>query len=388
MNHRPFILKGNIYIHNKDEYIIAKVIKNKNVNEEEKSEYIQVLDNNNLELFEGGYKGYIFESEPKSMDVKNLNCCYNIKYFETLIDYDVVEIINNKWIRVLYRDDSEDNAIVVTNQCNANCIMCPDAEAVRNTSDIPYIEKILEQIRYIPNDTNHITITGGEPGMLKEKLIKVLAECKRYLPDTDFLLLSNGRIFSNTEYARHIKENAPQYFRIAIPLYADNEKLHDEITQTKGSFRQTLLGIKKLIENNIDIEIRIVVLKKNYKELKDIAKYIVKEIPEVKMVNIMALEMTGNASKNKKTVWINFEKIKDRLYEACITLLRAGIITNLYNFPLCNLDRRLYSIAHKSITDYKVRYMQQCEECLVKEQCGGFFNSTINVKDIKIRPIK
>ena len=36
----------------------------------------------------------------------------------TLIDYDVVEIINNKNIRVLYRDDSEDNAIVVTNQCN------------------------------------------------------------------------------------------------------------------------------------------------------------------------------------------------------------------------------------------------------------------------------
>lgn len=388
MNHRPFILKGNIYIHNKDEYIIAKVIKNKNVNEEEKSEYIQVLDNNSLELFEGGYKGYIFESEPKSMDVKNSNYCYNIKYFETLIDYDVVEIINNRWIRVLYRDDSEDNAIVVTNQCNSNCIMCPDAEAIRNTSDIPYIEKILEQVRCIPNDTNHITITGGEPGLLKENLIKVLAECKRYLPDTDFLLLSNGRIFSNTEYARNIKENAPQYFRIAVPLYADNEKLHDEITQTRGSFKQTLLGIKKLIENNIDIEIRIVVLKKNYKKLKDIAKYIVKEIPEVKMVNIMALEMTGNAFKNKKKVWINFEKIKDRLYEACITLLRAGIITNLYNFPLCNLDKRLYSIAHKSITDYKVRYMQKCEECLVKDECGGFFNSTINIKDIKVKPIK
>lgn len=388
MNHRPFILKGNIYIHNKDEYIIAKVIKNKNVNEEEKSEYIQVLDNNSLELFEGGYKGYIFESEPKSMDVKNSNYCYSIKYFETLIDYDVVEIINNRWIRVLYRDDSEDNAIVVTNQCNSNCIMCPDAEAIRNTSDIPYIEKILEQVRCIPNDTNHITITGGEPGLLKENLIKVLAECKRYLPDTDFLLLSNGRIFSNTEYARNIKKNAPQYFRIAVPLYADNEKLHDEITQTRGSFKQTLLGIKKLIENNIDIEIRIVVLKKNYKKLKDIAKYIVKEIPEVKMVNIMALEMTGNAFKNKKKVWINFEKIKDRLYEACITLLRAGIITNLYNFPLCNLDKRLYSIAHKSITDYKVRYMQKCEECLVKDECGGFFNSTINIKDIKVKPIK
>ena len=62
-------------------------------------------------------------------------------------------------------------------------------------------------------------------------------------------------------------------------------------------------------------------------------------------------------------------------------------ITNDFNQSI-HIDKRLYSIAHKSITDYKVRYMPQCEECLVKEQCGGFFNSTINVKDIKVRPIK
>ena len=146
--------------------------------------------------------------------------------------------------------------------------------------------------------------------------------------------------------------------------------------------------ITKLIENKIDVEIRIVVLKKNFKELENIAKLIVKEIPEVKMVNIMALEMTGNAFKNKKEVWVDYEKIRDYLYNACIFLLKTGIITNLYNFPLCNLDKRLYSIAHKSITDYKVRYMERCEECLVKDQCGGFFNSTINVKSIKVKPIK
>lgn len=67
--------------------------------------------------------------------------------------------------------------------------------------------------------------------------------------------------------------------------------------------------------------------------------------------------------------------------------MKAGILTNLYNFPLCNIDERLYSIAHKSITDYKIRYKEQCENCLGKKQCGGFFNSTINVKDIEVKPI-
>ena len=106
------------------------------------------------------------------------------------------------------------------------------------------------------------------------------------------------------------------------------------------------------------------------------------------MVNIMALEMTGNAYKNRDDVWINFDVVKDYLYQACLTIVEAGIIVNLYNFPLCCIDERLYSIAHKSISDYKIRFKKECEDCSVKQNCGGFFNSTINVKEIKVKPIK
>ncbi len=386
MNNRPLILKGNIVIRNEDKYIIGKIIKNKNVFDKEK--YIQVLDDENIDLFEKGYKGYIFDNKPKNIDLNKINYCSHVKDYQSLLDFDVVEIVNNKIIRVLYRDDSEDNAIVVTNQCNSNCIMCPDSDAVRNTKENPDIKKLLEQIRCIPDDTKHITITGGEPGLLKENLLKLLEECKKYLPNTEFLILTNGRVFSNTDFTNKLEESIPNNTRIAIPIYAANEDLHDEITRVKGSFRQAVVGIKKLIEKNIDVEIRVVVLKKNYKYLEKIANFIVKELPEVKMVNIMALEMTGNAYKNREQVWINFGEVKEYLYKACITIIKSGIITNLYNFPLCNLDERLYSVAHRSITDYKIRYKEKCEECRAKENCGGFFNSTINVKDIKVKPIK
>ena len=384
MQDRPFILKGNISIKNEDEYIIGKIIKNKNV--EEKQEYIQILDNQNISQYQSGYKGYIFEDKPQNINLENINNCYNVEGFNTLIDYDVVEIINNKNIRVLYRDDSEDNAIVVINQCNSNCIMCPDSDVVRNTKENPNIKKIIEQIHCIPDDTKHITITGGEPGILKDDLFKVLAECKKCLPETEFLFLSNGRVFSNTEYVNKFRENIPEFIRVAIPIYADNSELHDSITRAKGSFKQSICGIKKLLERNIDIEIRIVVTKMNYKYLNDIAKFIAKKIPDVKMVNIMALEMTGNAYKNREDIWINFDKVNKYLYDACLTIIEAGIIVNLYNFPLCNIDERLYSIAHKSISDYKVRFKEECENCKVKKNCGGFFNSTINVKEIKVCP--
>ena len=94
-----------------------------------------------------------------------------------------------------------------------------------------------------------------------------LKECKEYLPNTDFLLLSNGRVFSNTEFVDKIKENIPLNTRIAIPVYSDSEKIHDEIIRVKGGFKQTIVGIKKLLEKDIDVEIRIVVLKKNSRVL-------------------------------------------------------------------------------------------------------------------------
>lgn len=382
MGNRPTILKGNILI--SKEYIVGKIIKNQNIIN--KQEYIQVLDKNNLNLFEEGYKAYIFENDYKPLKEKNY--CNNVKEVETLCNYDVVEIVKNKNIRVLYRDDSNDNFILVTNQCNSNCIMCPDGDAVRNTKAVPNINDVIDHIRAIPDDTKHITITGGEPGLLKENLLRILGECKIHLPNTEFLLLSNGRVFSNTEFVNAFSAVAPKNIRVGIPIYADTFQLHDEITRADGSFIQAIYGIKKLLNRKISVEIRIVVQKMNYKILDKIAAFICNQFPNITVVNIMSLEMCGNAILNKERVWVNYEDTKEYVYKACIELIKHGIPVNLYNFPLCALDERVYAFSVRSITDYKIRYRDECDHCTLKKDCGGLFNTTINLKEAKIMPIK
>ena len=47
----------------------------------------------------------------------------------------------------------------------------------------------------------------------------------------------------------------------------------------------------------------------------------------------------------------------------------------------------LSSSETNSITDYKIRYKEECEKCDLNKMCGGFFASTINMKDIKVHPI-
>lgn len=382
---RPFILRGNVKVTIGD-YIIGSVVKNNNV--EEKEEYIQIIDREHKNEYQEGYLGYIFVDFIPAEKENIKNYATDVKSVETLITYDVIEMVNGNYIKVLYRDDSEDNFIQLTNQCNSNCIMCPDSEQIRNTDIIPDIEKIKRQISRIPDDTKNLCITGGEPGILKYDLIEILKVCKEKLPDTNFLLLTNGRVFSDFNYTNEFVKNLPPNIRLGIPLYADNSKQHDEITNCKGSFDETVKGIKYLLEKNVDIEIRIVVMKKNYKYLEKIAKYISEEFATVEMVNFMALEMMGNAYKNRKQVWIDFEQAGTKLYDAIITLAQNGIPSNIYNFPLCKVDKRLYSLVRKSISDYKVRYKPICDECKLKQYCGGLFFSTINMSDIGIQAVK
>ena len=379
MYSRPLLYKGKSLINS--DYILGRIVTNNFETCEDKEKSIMIsLDGQ----YVPGYKAYIFKSIPSK--IENIECIYEVDKIECFINDDIIRISKNGDIRILYRSDSEDNVIFVTNLCNSNCIMCPDSDIVRKKGENVSINELIEYVNYIPKNCKHITITGGEPGMLKKELVMLINECKEKLPNTDFLLLTNGRVLSDDLYRKDILDALPYHTRFGIPLYSSNKEIHDNITRGKDSFLQTTKAIKKLLDENIEVEIRTVILKKNYKELPKLAEYISKNFPKIEMVNFMALEVLGNCLKNKNEVWIDFEEISEDLLKASTILIKNGIKVQLYNFPLCKIDSKLVSLSSNSITDYKVRYKKECENCKAKSECGGFFFSTVNLNDIKVNP--
>lgn len=360
---------------------------------ENKSNKIQVLFTNCENNFSEGYLGYMFEDDILPENIENyllksdVPFLKGVNHIRTLINQDIIEIIStNKIAKVLFRVNSGDNALVVTNNCNCNCIMCPEPFSVRQNDTIP-VERIVNMISLIDSTPNYLCITGGEPTILKEKLFVILDECKEKLTNTNFMLLTNARMFSYMNYAKEFNLHRPSHIVLGVPIYGNSSEIHDTITNTIGSFQQTVNGVKNLIELDNNIELRIVVSKLNYKNLIELSNFIISNFSEVLRVNIMALEMLGNAIINKESVWIGFDEIKGIIKETAVNLIRNGIETYLFNFPLCFVDESLWSIALKSISDYKVRYYDECEICKAKEKCGGFFNSTINLKEFKVEPI-
>jgi His-Xaa-Ser system radical SAM maturase HxsC len=266
----------------------------------------------------------------------NASILYRVQNIEQFNAYDVVDVSENGGIRIVYQDSSSDNVLFITNQCNSNCVMCPDSNAVRKKdlgSRIEYLHRLIE---LIPSGTSHLTITGGEPTLLKWDLIDILAQCKEKFTNTEFLMLSNGRSFADREYRESFLEAIPNEFRLAVPVYGSTPEVHDSITRVPESFNQTIVALKAL-QSKIAIEIRIVVMQDTYKSLPDIANYIVKSLPYTYTVSIMGMELLGNAAINRDKLWINFPSTVPYIEKSVRILLSAGIDVRIYNYPLCNL---------------------------------------------------
>lgn len=281
----------------------------------------------------------------------------------------------------------KDVDIFVTNRCNSNCIMCPTSSIVRKNDPIENIHNLLKISSQIPNDSAHITITGGEPFLLRKDIFSLFKYLKDNLNDVEYLLLTNARALSNKEYFELFKQTIPDNLLIGIPIHGHNATRHDAITRANGSFKQTMTAIHRLMSTHIRVEIRIVVSLLNIDDIEEIAKLIVKECKGVYTVKFIGLEMLGNARRNLKNVWINYKDSFEQMKSAIDLLIKNEIDVAIYNYPLCCVDRAYWPICEKSITDYKVRYLSQCENCIKKDACGGMFSGTYNLMKGVIKPI-
>lgn len=302
-------------------------------------------------------------------------------------NFDVLAIWGNGLVTRLYDDKSVDNFFFITGRCNSNCIMCPSPETSRRNAPVAELAELLQIAKHIPQDTPHLTITGGEPFLMGRRIFPFLNFLRGRFTDTEFLVLTNGRIFSVEEYADLFYENMPQNTVVAIPIHGSNAAIHDNITQAKGSFIQTKQGLHNLLKRGIRIEIRIVVSKKNIDDFDAIADLIIKHFKGIEYISVIAMEMTGNAKKNANELWIPYRQAFSMISSSITKLIKNGINIKLYNYPICTVEKPFRTLCEKSISPNKVRFGKICEQCIYKTACGGIFAGTFQFEEKEIEAI-
>ena len=101
----------------------------------------------------------------------------------------------------------------------------------------------------------------------------------------------------------------------------------------------------------------------------------------------MGMEMLGFVNANMADLWVDLHDYQAELEEATETLFLAGLNVSIYNHQLCGLDRTLWPFARKSISYWKYIYLEPCNECTVRAECGGLFQSAAKKHSAFIRPL-
>lgn len=302
-------------------------------------------------------------------------------------DLDVAEYRFGKGVYKVYENGSPDSTLILSEKCNSNCVMCPYCDNFRENAAEVKTERILEMINCISTYPDHFTITGGEPTLIGSGLFDIMSLLSAKFPESDYLFLTNGRIFSVKEYFDRFIETLPPNICFGIPIYGHTPETHDKITRTDGSFSEAVKGMQNLMNAGISVEIRIVVSRLNYSNLLNTADFICKYLNKAFVVNFVGLEMCGNAARNRDRVWIDYDEAFRYMKEPLKKLYNNNISVGIYNFPLCSVEKAYWHLCRRSISGYKIVYDDKCGGCAVREMCGGIFKSTFMLEKPEVKPV-
>jgi len=284
---------------------------------------------------------------------------------------DVVLINQHGEVVFLYEIMSNHNAIMTTERCNHRCIMCPQPPISQENDKTDFNLKLLS---LFDKNTKEIGITGGEPTLIGDKLFTLIKYIQKSTPGAAISLLSNGVKFADKEYAMKLAMCKHSDLQIDVPIFSDIADEHNKIVGA-NTFYKTIQGIYNLALFHQRIGLRIVVHRLTYKRLPQLADFIYHNFPFVSQVAFMEMETTGLAGKNIQDLWIDPFNYRDQLREAVLFLSNRGVNTYIYNAQLCVLPEDIRPFAQQSISDWKDIYLQECNGCKLKGQCGGFFES-------------
>ncbi|WP_208993733.1 His-Xaa-Ser system radical SAM maturase HxsC [Alcanivorax sediminis] len=294
--------------------------------------------------------------------------------FDAIEDGDVGFYTRNGALRVLLSRKANHNTLLVTERCDNLCLFCSQPPK-KEEDDWLLVQSALAIAAF--QAPMLIGISGGEPLLYGQRFVKFIDSVSELSPATSLHVLTNGRAFSDKDYASEVaKRCADGKICFGIPLYSLNSDIHDHLVGSEGAFHETVKGLINAGNLGVPVELRIIPTKKNFSELSSVVEFACRVFSSVSQISIMNLEPTGWAKLNWGTLYVSPESYSSELRKCIVNGDKGGVPIVLYNYPLCHLDEGLRGRAVKSISDWKNYYPEECGDCSLKKQCGGFFSSS------------
>ncbi len=309
--------------------------------------------------------------------------------------------------------------IELTERCDNNCIHCyinkpeNDQGALNKELSTTELKRIISEAVFL--GALVVKFTGGEP-LLRADFQELYLFTRKL--GLKVALFTNANLI-NRDLIR-LFQKIPPLVEINVSLYGMSKKCHESITRKKGSYKEAMLGIRRLRRAKIPFIVKTVQLPQNRNEF-DKLKHWIKELPwseqSVSYASFLLLHCRRNREKSslikklrmtpeqyvKSFIRLgNFIKGKRQLFaqnmrlfgnnifncgikghtvcldaygylQSCMLLREPNCVYNLRKGNLQDALTRFFPRIFNKITSNPV-YLSRCARCFLKcicEQCPG-----------------
>jgi len=273
----------------------------------------------------------------------------------------------------------------VWNRCNNKCTMCsnPADFQRKDVSEKYSFENIVERTQRNADSwrksRENINLTGGEP-TIHPRFLELCYWFRKNFPYNRLVLATNGRMFSYSWFAKNFLQINNIVIETAI--LGPTSKLHDAITRVNGSFEQTLKGISNILKYRgraQETELRVILIKQNYKLLGKILSLIFNKFSSVDRVTIIFPEPEGECGQNYEKVGITYAQVKEKTTSTIKKWSGKFKDLRLYHFPLCTINPKLWKYAWITQRRDEVDYLPICNNCSYKRYCCGIHKDYLKI---------
>ncbi len=268
--------------------------------------------------------------------------------------------------------------------CNNRCLFCVQGDK-RDFYGFKPKKEVVTFLKYaFKKGKKEVVFTGGEP-CLHPDLLELVQSAKD-LGFKEIQIQTNGRMFAYKDFCVNVIQSGATQFSPAI--HGPNAKIHDFLTNSKGSFDQTIQGVKNLKKLNQYVLTNTVITTKNYKHLPKIAKLLVSL--GVDQFQFAFIHLGGRAWENRDWIVPKKSQIMSYVKDGLEIGLKANKRVNTEAIPYCLMEGYEDCIAEKIIpksmvfdTDFKIENYSKyrkykakakgpnCKKCKYNKVCEG-----------------
>jgi len=267
--------------------------------------------------------------------------------------------------------------------CNNRCVFCVQGSKREKFGNKPTeeVKRLLEEAR---RDSDSIVFTGGEVTIRPD-----LVELVRFARDLGYSIIqiqTNGRMLAYRKVCEDLIAAGANEFSPA--LHGHTPELHDYLTCSQGSFKQTVKAIRNLKDLGQYVLTNSVITRSNYRTLPELASLLV--ALGVDQFQLAFVHPLGTAGENFYSVVPRLSLCQPYVHRALDVGIAAGRRVMTEAIPYCFMvgyepyiaerimPRTKIFEGHLTIADYTEHRITEgkakgppCEECAFRGLCEG-----------------